>query len=108
MKKNILYVASLALGLMAMASCSDDKGGDDPGNNPPVTGGGGALNCVEQIIDGCLDIANEVGEAKIGDPLALYNSGQTTEALYAVESWYSWHSREDYYARRTGGVQQST
>ena len=95
MKKNILYVASLALGLVAFASCSDDKGGGD-GPNPPTTGGGGALNCVEQIIDGCLDIANEVGEAKIGDPLALYNSGQTTDALYAVESWYSWHSREDY------------
>ena len=25
-----------------------------------------------------------------------YVSGKTTEALYAVESWYSWHSRDDY------------
>lgn len=50
----------------------------------------------EEIVDGCNDIANEVGEAKIGDPLNLYNSGETTEALYAVESWYSWHSRDDY------------
>lgn len=50
----------------------------------------------EEIVDGCNDIANEVGEAKIGDPLNLYNSGKTTEALYAVESWYSWHSRDDY------------
>lgn len=55
-----------------------------------------ARSCVEQIIDGCADIANEVGTAKIGDPYNLYVSGQTQRALYAVESWYSWHSREDY------------
>lgn len=51
---------------------------------------------VQQILDGCIDIANEVGTAKIGDPYNLYISGNTTEALYAVESWYSWHSRDDY------------
>ncbi len=55
-----------------------------------------ALSCVEQIIDGCADIANEVGTAKIGDPFNLYVSGETERALYAVESWYSWHSRTDY------------
>lgn len=55
-----------------------------------------ALNCIEEIIDGCSDIANEVGEAKIGDPYDLYVGGKREEALYAVESWYSWHSREDY------------
>ncbi len=55
-----------------------------------------ALLSVEQLIDGCADIANEVGTAKIGDPYDLYVSGQTEKALYAVESWYSWHSREDY------------
>lgn len=55
-----------------------------------------ALSCIEEIIDGCADIANEVGEAKIGDPHNLYLNGSTEEALYAVESWYSWHSREDY------------
>lgn len=49
-----------------------------------------------QIIDGCTDIANEVGVAKIGDPYSLYRSGKTTQALYAVESWYSYHSRQDY------------
>ena len=54
------------------------------------------LNCIEEILDGCSDIANEVGEAKIGDPFDLYNAGRTEEALYAVESWYSWHSRDDY------------
>ena len=55
-----------------------------------------ALSCVEQIIEGCADIANEVGTAKIGDPYNLYVSGDTQAALYSVESWYSWHSREDY------------
>lgn len=55
-----------------------------------------ASSCVEQIIDGCYDIANEVGTAKIQDPYDLYISGKTTEGLYAVESWYSWHSRTDY------------
>lgn len=54
------------------------------------------IDCVDQIIEGCSDIANEVGDAKIGDPYDLYIDGKTTEALYAVESWYSWHSREDY------------
>lgn len=55
-----------------------------------------AGSCVQQVIDGCVDIANEVGETKIGDPYSKYQAGDVTEALYAVESWYSWHSREDY------------
>ena len=54
------------------------------------------ISCIEQLIDGCIDIAGEVGGAKIGEPYDLYVSGKTTEALYAVESWYSWHSRDDY------------
>ena len=52
--------------------------------------------CIEQLIDGCIEIAGEVGGAKIGEPYDLYVSGKTQEALYAVESWYSWHSRDDY------------
>lgn len=55
-----------------------------------------ALSCIEQLIEGCADIANEVGTAKIGDPYNLYISGDSQAALYSVESWYSWHSREDY------------
>lgn len=55
-----------------------------------------AKDCIEQILDGCADIANEVGSSKIGEPYSLYNRGKHTEALYAVESWYSWHSRDDY------------
>ena len=54
-----------------------------------------ALSAIGQIIDGCWDIANEVGEQKIGDPINKWNSGDHTAAVYAVESWYSWHSRED-------------
>ena len=49
-----------------------------------------AGSCVQQVIDGCVDIANEVGETKIGDPYSKYQAGKVTEALYAVESWYSW------------------
>lgn len=55
-----------------------------------------AIECVEQIFDGCVDIAGEVGDSKIGEPYNLYQDGDRTAALYAVESWYSWHSREDY------------
>lgn len=51
---------------------------------------------VQQILDGCIDIANEVGTAKIGEPYDYMQSGHYTQALYAVESWYSWHSRDDY------------
>lgn len=60
-----------------------------------------ALPYIEQIIDGMADIANEVGESKIGDPLSKYMTNfpsysNMREGLYAVESWYSWHSRDDY------------
>lgn len=52
--------------------------------------------CVQQIVEGCIDIANEVGTAKIGEPVDYWNAGKQNQALYAVESWYSWHSRDDY------------
>lgn len=55
-----------------------------------------AWNCIEQVIDGCVEISNEVGETKIGDPYNKYMANNVIEALYAVESWYSWHSRDDY------------
>lgn len=57
---------------------------------------GSAINCIQEIVEGCITIAGEVGDAKIGDPYNLYMQGNTTQALYAVESWYSWHSRDDY------------
>ena len=55
-----------------------------------------ALSCIEQIIDKCVEITDEVGNSKIGDPYNKWTAGQQTEALYAVESWYSFHSRDDY------------
>ena len=54
------------------------------------------VGCAQQIIEGCADIANEVGTAKIGEPRDLWESGKYTEAVYAVESWYSYHSIDDY------------
>ena len=55
------------------------------------------LSCIEEMIEsGMWNIANEVGDAKIKDPYTKYTSGDKEGGLYAVESWYSWHSREDY------------
>jgi uncharacterized iron-regulated protein len=42
-----------------------------------------------EISDGAADIAGEVGETKIASP---YETKKTEE----VESWYSWHSLDDY------------
>ncbi len=53
-------------------------------------------DCITEIIDKCVEITDEVGNEKIGDPYRKYSNGQYTEALYAVESWYSYHSRDDY------------
>lgn len=57
---------------------------------------GSAAVVVSSIIDGCMVIASEVGDAKIGEPHSLFVSGQKEEGLYAVESWYSWNSLADY------------
>ena len=92
--KKYFMTAAFMMGAMAFIACGNE---DDPTPNTGTDDDAQpALVSVEQIIDGCMDIANEVGNAKIGDPLDLWNSGDETKALYAVESWYSWHSREDY------------
>ena len=65
-------------------------------NHTGSNGYSSAMNCIDEIIEGCKTISNEVGSAKIGDPYTLYISGRTIDALYAVESWYSWHSIDDY------------
>ena len=72
------------------------EGFKNPGSANNPTGFKTYIECAEQIVDGCSDIAAEVGGAKLGDPYKLYMSGDKTAALYAVESWYSWHSKEDY------------
>lgn len=92
MKKYFFMAAMLLTGALGFVACSDDKN-ENKGTEDEVQS---ALVCVEQIIDGCMDIANEVGNAKIGDPYDLYQHGQQQQALYAVESWYSWHSIDDY------------
>lgn len=92
MKKYFFLAAMLLVGAMGFVACSDDDN-EKEGEEDEVQS---ALVCVEQIIDGCMDIANEVGNAKIGDPYDLYHHGQVEQALYAVESWYSWHSIDDY------------
>lgn len=91
MRKYFWMAALLLSATLGFTACGEDD--PDPVVDPETSS---ALVCVEQIIDGCMDIANEVGNAKIGDPYDLFKSGKTTEALYAVESWYSWHSIDDY------------
>jgi predicted lipoprotein len=69
---------------------------DDFKNQASGSGYTSPKSCVEEIFAGCANIANEVGTAKIGEPVDYWNAGLRNKALYAVESWYSWHSRDDY------------
>ncbi|MDR1346334.1 MAG: peptidase M75 [Bacteroidales bacterium] len=48
-----------------------------------------ARQAIEEIIEGCKDIADEVGNSKIADPV---QSGNVLD----VESWYSWNSIDDF------------
>ncbi|MDR2653594.1 MAG: hypothetical protein LBC68_15045 [Prevotellaceae bacterium] len=50
---------------------------------------GSFVAAISSISDGAADIADEVGATKIESP---YETGKVLE----VESWYSWHSLEDY------------
>lgn len=95
MNKHFLFASLFAMGLLATPVAFTSCSSDDPVVAPEKPAGE-AFACIEQILDGCDDISNEVGESKIGSPLNLWNEGKKTEALYAVESWYSFHSREDY------------
>ncbi|MCG6186280.1 imelysin family protein [Maribellus maritimus] len=47
------------------------------------------FSAVEEIIQGAMDIADEVGNAKIADPVESKN-------VLDVESWYSWNSLTDF------------
>ena len=117
MRKFFVMAGSLLMGLVVTCtSCSDDNNDDKKDEQKAA---GASFECVKQILDGCIDIATEVGESKIGDPLNKWNNGQQTEALYSVESWYSWHSRDDYqnnirsirnayYGSRDGSVASSS
>jgi uncharacterized iron-regulated protein len=50
---------------------------------------GSFVAAINEISDGAADIADEVGATKIESPY-------TTGAVLEVESWYSWHSLDDY------------
>ncbi|MBP5478904.1 MAG: hypothetical protein J6Y15_06050, partial [Bacteroidaceae bacterium] len=104
MKKNYLLIGLMAMGLtVSVSSCGDDDDENAPVNNQEnvedanVIGFGAnfkkhtsktsytsAESCVEQILDGAIDIANEVGEAKIGEPYNEFLTGDKTKALYSV------------------------
>ncbi len=84
------------------------------------TCGYGDVNaCIQEMVEKMGEIANEVGSSKIGDPYDKWTSGKTTDAVLAVESWYSWHSRDDYtnniisirnafYGSRDGSIAQNS
>ncbi|WP_321371132.1 imelysin family protein [uncultured Draconibacterium sp.] len=68
--------------------------GDAFGNELINAGLGGSryvsqYAALEEIIQGAMDIADEVGNAKIADPV---ESGNVLD----VESWYSWNSLTDF------------
>lgn len=49
------------------------------------------------IIDGgIVNILDEVGGQKIGNPYDYWKKGDKETAVLEVESWYSWNSLEDY------------
>ncbi|MDR2037277.1 MAG: hypothetical protein LBQ60_05080 [Bacteroidales bacterium] len=51
---------------------------------------------VDNIIQGCADITDEVSAQKIGGPYDKAVAGNREEAVLEVESWYSWNSITDY------------
>lgn len=53
-------------------------------------------DAIDNIIEGCAGIADEVGAQKIGAPRDLALSGDPETAVLEVESWYSWNSIDDY------------
>lgn len=60
-----------------------------------------AYDCLALLVTYMDHIADEVGSEKIGSPYRKYTEKWPTKTnmkagLYAVESWYSWHSRLDY------------
>ena len=101
---NYMYQTALLLDQDA-SNLYDDWTVDYNGGGPYATifkdqtGGAYAspLACIEEMIEsGMWNIANEVGTAKIKDPYDKYVGGDQEGGLYAVESWFSWHSRDDY------------
>lgn len=67
---------------------------------------GSAIKCVETIFDGCIGIVGKVQSQKIGKPYDLKVAGKNDDALNAVVSWYSWHSR-DIFANNINSVRNA-
>ena len=65
-------------------------------NHDAISGYNDVDNCIQEMIEKMGEIANEVGSSKIGDPYQKWKDGDEANAVLAVESWYSWHSRDDY------------
>lgn len=65
-------------------------------NHDARTGYSDVDNCIQEMVEKMGEIANEVGSSKIGDPYQKWQDGDEANAVLAVESWYSWHSRDDY------------
>ncbi len=59
----------------------------------PYTSQADAIRVI--LEDGCANIANEVGDQKIGGPNGKAIAGDRN-AVLEVESWYSWNSITDY------------
>ncbi len=55
-----------------------------------------ATDCIDAIVEAMADIASEVGDSKIGGPADEWAQGNKKAAVLQVESWYSWHSIDDY------------
>ena len=120
MKKNFLYAAAMTLCMsFAATACSDDN--NDTGGN---TGGSNVeeIDITAENASNWYAYMSEVARLLNRDASDLYDywnveynnsghsyaeifknhnvsmyvSGDTQGALYAVESWFSWHSREDY------------
>jgi uncharacterized iron-regulated protein len=75
----------------AVADALKNSAYADYGQKMKTAGGGYSsyANAMTDISTGAADIAGEVGETKIAAP---YEAKRTED----VESWYSWHSLDDY------------
>ena len=117
MSKKFFYVAALLAGLVFTGtSCADDKGDNDDDDDDAIdldytasnanSWGNYMVNVASLLKKDAEDLYNYWYISYKGNESyattfknhnnATYSSGETKKALYAVESWYSWHSRDDY------------
>lgn len=53
-------------------------------------------DAIDNIVEGCASIADEVGNQKISAPRDLAAAGEVEQARLEVESWYSFNSIDDF------------